>query len=268
MPYFEFDKCSYYYHEWGCDQGSSPLVLLHGFAQSSQTWEDTAQRLAKRGKVIALDFIGHGQSEKPRQQTYYDLAYMIDMLQHFIGNYRVDLLGYSMGGRVAATFAFRHPDHVRSLILESAGLGQKNPQPKNNQLIDRLKESSIEEFVGFWESLPLFSSQKDLPLKLQQQIREERLANDPYALALTVEGSGHHVMEDLWPRLSDASFPILYLVGDRDEKYRDIARNVPSNNNIWVDTIDAGHNIHAENPLDFCKQVIQFLEMLDTRYNL
>ena len=78
---FTYKKCSYFYQRWG-DPERPPLVLLHGFMQSSTSWEPIAASLKFHFCVYAVDFIGHGLSDKskktPARYTYEDMAASID----------------------------------------------------------------------------------------------------------------------------------------------------------------------------------------------
>src|SRR5215813_1603481 len=85
-----------------------PLVLLHGFTGSAATWKSHAEAFARRFQVIAVDLHGHGLSDSPADPQRYSIEHcaedLLAILDHF-GYQRVNLLGYSMGGRVALHFA-------------------------------------------------------------------------------------------------------------------------------------------------------------------
>jgi 3-oxoadipate enol-lactonase len=94
-----------------------PLVLLHPLALAGELWEPLAERLTGF-EVLAPDLRGHGESEwdgRPFsiEDMAEDLAATLEALE--LGP--VHLLGMSMGGGVAMTYAGRHPDRVRSLVL-------------------------------------------------------------------------------------------------------------------------------------------------------
>lgn len=101
-----------------------PVVLLvHGLASDSTTWELAVPCLARRGlRVIAVDLIGHGESDKP--SAPYALPVFADSLDEFlealdIGS--VTLCGHSLGGAIGVHFAYHHPRRVARLVLVSAG---------------------------------------------------------------------------------------------------------------------------------------------------
>ncbi|OBK12581.1 alpha/beta fold hydrolase [Mycobacterium asiaticum] len=103
--------------------GSGPVVvLLHGVGDSSTTWEPVHAKLAQRFTVIAPDFLGHGESDKPRAD--YSLASFANGLRDLLTALEIDrvtLVGHSLGGGVAAQFAYQYPQFVERVVLVSAG---------------------------------------------------------------------------------------------------------------------------------------------------
>lgn len=254
--------------EWG-DAGNLPVVLLHGFAQSAESWCDTAPLLAQKRLAVALDFVGHGKSDKPEDASLYEMGAVLEALSAFLTerfSCKVALAGYSMGGRMALAFACAHPNKVSALVLESAGLGPKTEQQhaamqrRDAETIERLATSSIEEFVDYWEQLPLFETQHHLPQDVRDRLRRGRLANDPRALARTVRGTGQHSMTDYSDRIGHLPMPILYIAGILDRKYLKIAENLAHEENVSCVLLNTGHNTHLEDPETFARQVSAFLD--------
>jgi len=103
--------------------GSGPVILLiHGIGDNSTTWETVQAKLAQRFTVIAVDLLGHGQSDKPRAD-YSVAAYangMRDLLS-VLDIERVTVVGHSLGGGVAMQFAYQFPQLVERLVLVGAG---------------------------------------------------------------------------------------------------------------------------------------------------
>ncbi|MDG4649394.1 alpha/beta hydrolase [Roseibacterium sp. SDUM158017] len=106
--------------------GRGPAVfLLHGFASAAMSWWTigAAQRLARRGRVIAPDIRGHGESDKPTDASFYGnrlLADLAELLDHE-GEDTVDVAGFSMGAEIGLAFAVRYPHRVLSLTLAGSG---------------------------------------------------------------------------------------------------------------------------------------------------
>ena len=108
--------------------GSGPvLLLIHGIAGSSATWDDVLPWLAERYTVVAPDLLGHGRSAKPRGD--YSLgAYAsgIRDLLGVLGHERASVVGHSLGGGVAMQLAYQFPERCERLVLvSSGGLGRE-----------------------------------------------------------------------------------------------------------------------------------------------
>lgn len=99
------------------------VVLLHGLASDSETWDRAIGPLAAEGlRVIAVDLLGHGESDKPNRS--YLLDDFADSLRYFfdeLGIKAATIAGHSLGGAVATYFGSRHPTYVQRLVLVSAG---------------------------------------------------------------------------------------------------------------------------------------------------
>lgn len=103
--------------------GSGPVILLiHGIGDNSTTWSMVQSRLAQRFTVIAVDLLGHGESDKPRAD-YSVAAYANGMrdLMSVLDIERATVVGHSLGGGVAMQFAYQFPHLVERLVLVGAG---------------------------------------------------------------------------------------------------------------------------------------------------
>lgn len=99
--------------------GHGPAVLLvHGLGGFGESWRGTIETLATRATVFAVDLPGFGRSTKPR--TTYRLGYFARALHAFLdglGIGQASLVGHSLGGAVAVTYALTHPSRVERLAL-------------------------------------------------------------------------------------------------------------------------------------------------------
>lgn len=106
----------------------SDLVILHGLFGSLDNWRGMARRLASCFRVWLIDQRNHGRSA---HHARFDYPAMAEDLRHFLDRHAlwsVYLLGHSMGGKAAMTFASRHPERVSSLIVEDMGPGAYRPR--------------------------------------------------------------------------------------------------------------------------------------------
>lgn len=119
----------------GAGAGASTVVLVHGFATSAEenwrrlSWYGAFERRGAR--VVALDLRGHGRSHKPHGSDAYGVGAMaadVVALMDHLGIGRADLMGYSLGARLAAATAAAHPDRVANLIL--GGVGERLLRPQ------------------------------------------------------------------------------------------------------------------------------------------
>lgn len=119
-----------------------------------------------------------------------------------------------------------------------------------------------------------FATQAELPEATRSRVREERAANDPLALRANLSDAGQHKMDDLRPVLAHLNKPLLYIVGERDVAYTEIARDLMR---TWADEHkdsllcgtgflqievmrDVGHNTHLEAPDQFAQVVRAFFD--------
>ncbi len=106
------------------DKHGVPALLLHGYSADLNNWLFTAPALAETRPVYAIDFPGHGGSDKDvGDGSAAFLAGVVNDVIAALGLPKVHLVGHSMGGGVAARFAVDHPDKVASVsLLASANL--------------------------------------------------------------------------------------------------------------------------------------------------
>jgi pimeloyl-ACP methyl ester carboxylesterase len=128
-----------------------PVLLIHGFgANSSINWlrSGWADRLVGDGRrVIALDNRGHGQSEKLYEPRSYSLALVSEDARRLLDHLRIgraDVLGYSMGARIAALLAVNHPARVRSLVIGGMGKGLFVGVPPAQDIAKDLEAGSLD----------------------------------------------------------------------------------------------------------------------------
>lgn len=122
-----------------------PIILLHGVTGSAESWARNVLALAEHGRVMAIDMVGHGFSDKP--DVPYVIPAFVDHLDAVIawtGAEQVDLAGMSLGGWVATRYALAHPEKVRTLTnVTGAGLAVKQTREDlERHHADLLKVSS------------------------------------------------------------------------------------------------------------------------------
>ena len=114
------DGLRFHYREWG-DAAARPLLLLHGFGSQATSFDHFAAAMTDRFRVLALDQRGHGQTD---WADNYAAEAMVEDVRRFVaalGLDKLDLLGFSMGGRNALAFTAGHPGMVERLVMVDMG---------------------------------------------------------------------------------------------------------------------------------------------------
>ena len=152
MPSFDSDGVEIAY----IDEGEgAPILLVHGFASNVVTnWIDAGwvRTLVQSGRrVIAYDNRGHGKSEKLYDPEMYGAPSMAEdgrrLLDH-LGIPRADVLGYSMGARIAAFLILAHQGRVRSAVLGGLGINMVKGTVGSGPIAKALEAPRIEDVVN------------------------------------------------------------------------------------------------------------------------
>ncbi|MGG0150649.1 2-succinyl-6-hydroxy-2,4-cyclohexadiene-1-carboxylate synthase [Bacillus mycoides] len=260
-------------YEYEVAGSGEPLLLLHGFTGSMETWGSFIPSWSEQFQVILVDIIGHGKTESPEDVTHYDIQNVALQMKELLDHLHIEnahILGYSMGGRLAITMACLYPEYVRSLLLENCTAGlesakeRKERKEKDERLADKIEQEGIRSFVSMWENIPLFETQKRLAQNVKEAVRKERLANNPKGLANSLRGMGTGAQPSWWNELQNLKIPVLLLNGESDEKFfrllKNIEKCIPHAKFVKID--GAGHAIHVEQPEKFDTIVKGFLKTM------
>ena len=207
MDFFSSDGVRIAYLDVVPASGSGdPVVLVHGFASNhAVNWVNTlwVKALGDAGyRVIALDNRGHGRSDKLYRPEDYHTEVMADdvwrLLDH-LGIERADVMGYSMGARIAAFLALWHPERVRSAML--GGLG--------SHLVE-----GVGLPLGIADAMeaPSADALQD-PMQRMFRLFAEQTKSDLKALAACIRGSRQVLSRDEVARIA---VPTLVSVGTKD----------------------------------------------------
>ncbi len=256
MTRIEIDGASYEVEVGG---DGPPLMLIHGFTGRGFDWAPFLPDLRRARTTITVDLLGHGDSESPADPARHaierqaaDLAGILRRL----GLAPADVVGYSLGARIALRMAVAEPDVVARLFLESPSAGiadQANRSARlaaDEQLAQLLDRDGIEAFVDRWEKLPVFVAERAMPAVERARLQAARLDNQPTGLAASLRGAGQGAMEPLHDRLAGVTAPTLVVAGALDEAGSDRARaivsGIPGARMAILEGI--GHAPHREAP--------------------
>ena len=243
------------------------IVFLHGFTGSTKSWHPVIERWDD-AKIVLIDLIGHGQTDSPEAVDSYSMERQLENLDTLFEQLHLEQLtlnGYSMGGRTALAYACSFPERLKRLVLESASPGLQNDLERQERrlrdegLAGQIVAGGLTNFVDRWENIPLFNSQKFLPESMKRVVREERLAQNATGLANSLRGMGTGAQKSYWDRLVDLDMPVLLVTGKLDEKFQAVANEMAALiPNAVHKTIDAGHAIHVEKPVEFATIVREY----------
>jgi 2-succinyl-6-hydroxy-2,4-cyclohexadiene-1-carboxylate synthase len=247
------------------------VLLLHGFAGDRTAWDEVACRLAATLRVVVPDLPGHGETRVKDEAGRHSMSHTCHLLAGLTGALGIDrctLVGYSMGGRLALHLALARPELVEALVLESASPGiatdpERDARRDADEELARLLPSQpIEAFVDRWEALPVFATQRALPLGVRARIRNRRLACDRKGLSASLREMGTGAQEWLGDKLAQIAAPVLLIAGELDAKFAAIAgdmlRSLPDGRLCVVP--GAGHDVHTEAPAEFLHALRSFLQ--------
>jgi len=189
------------------DEGTGePIVLVHGFASNKDVnwvapgWVETLTRAGRR--VIALDNRGHGQSSKLYDPAAYHSATMADDVRALLDHLaiaRADVMGYSMGARIAAYLTGNHPARVRAMILGGLGI----------RLVDGV---GLPETIADALEAPSLAETRD-PTGRVFRAFAEQTKSDLKALAACMRGSRQTLSRE---QVAGIRMPVLVAVGTKD----------------------------------------------------
>ncbi|HEX3690935.1 MAG TPA: 2-succinyl-6-hydroxy-2,4-cyclohexadiene-1-carboxylate synthase [Solirubrobacteraceae bacterium] len=225
------------------------LVLLHGFTNTGASWDQVVGALPERYRPVAPDIRGHGSAADARPVSLPGVIADVSAL----GTSPFDLVGYSMGGRLALHAALALPGRVRRLVLIGASPGIADPAARaerrsaDERLAGEVEEMTIEDFAQRWAQTAVLSGQ---PAAVKAAVHADRLRNTPAGLAAALRGLGTAALASLWERLAEVTVPVELVVGERDEKFRAIGEEMAAGlPEARVHVVGgAGHAVHLEAP--------------------
>lgn len=237
------------------------LTALHGFTETDDVWSEVLAPLDRPMRCPLLP--GHGW--KPCKAGTSIKTVAADIAATLpTGS---DLLGYSLGGRIALQLALDHPTTLKRLVLVSSTAGLRDAKERDKRVrhdlgfAEVLEEDGIGPFVAWWEANPALKPARKLSRALVEQLRCRRLNQDPLGLAGVLRHLSTGLMEDLWPRLGELRLPVLLIAGEKDPRYVEVmtamAAKIPGARLELVP--GCGHAVHREAPQELLGLLRTFL---------
>ncbi|WP_027535104.1 alpha/beta fold hydrolase [Bradyrhizobium sp. WSM3983] len=236
----------------------TPLVFVHGFTTTAEFWREQVEAFSSRHQMVRINLPGHGRSPRPEDRRYTIDAFVNDVLSVYrtLAIESAVLVGLSMGGTVAQSFALSYPERVRALVLVGAtphGLGADVNVDNVLKAIDELgvvsaSQRVIERSFGSAASPELI------------EFARKEVAQTPAFVAREAIKSLN--ASDSRSRLGEIHVPTLVVVGDEDiitppSESRALAAGIPNSELAIIS--EAGHFPMLERPDRFNPLFGEFL---------
>ncbi|MBI4671103.1 MAG: alpha/beta hydrolase [Chloroflexi bacterium] len=248
----------------------SPVVLIHGFMDSLQTWRRNAHVLAQTHRVYAIDVLGFGSSDRVRAPIY-TLKQQARLLHEFFTAQKIEhaaVIGHSMGGALALQFAYDFPELVHKLVLIAPATYLYAAFPRNG--LRRIPRRVSRGVFGLYHKL---YGDRTNPLRLAYgdaaritpdavQIRNQMMhVRGTHDALISMSKSKRE--SDVPHRLQQVNAPTLLVWGKRDrvvpgwhaERHY---HELPNARLAWIET--AGHLPHEEEPDSVNELLKEFLD--------
>jgi 2-succinyl-6-hydroxy-2,4-cyclohexadiene-1-carboxylate synthase len=227
------------------------LVVLHGFTQTARLWGPFGDLLAQGHTLIGIDLPGHAGSDPVRADLPTAAALVRDAVKSEIGDMACDVLGYSLGARVALHVALAGELSMRRLVvigatggIEDAEARQQRRQSDEHTAAALEASGDVEGFIDRWVAGPLFAR-----LGGAAQTAERR-RNSAVGLASSLRLAGTGTQEPLWDRIPTLAVPLLALAGTDDERFGVHALRLAHSAPHGVASLipGGGHAVHLAQP--------------------
>jgi pimeloyl-ACP methyl ester carboxylesterase len=240
-----------------------PLIILHGFLGSLDNWQGIAKELAANYQVFILDVRNHGKSFHDNKHDYASMVADVHYFIDHLGLSEVTLLGHSMGGKIAMSFALKYSLLVSNLIV--VDIAPKIYSPGHEDILHALSKVNPKELKSRQEAVDIISTYIYDPSVVQFLLKNlDRLGDGSFGwkMNLPVLIDQYKDMLD-FPSKGLFDGPTLFLKGEKSDYI------LPSDEeNIFtlfpnakiVPIKNAGHWVHAENPTDFISETSIFLK--------
>ena len=239
-----------------------PLIIVHGLFGAADNWGTIGKKFAENNTVFLVDLRNHGRSPHDPTMNYEAMAK--DILELIQDENIIDpvLLGHSMGGKAALFFAENHPNVLKKLIV--ADIGIKSYPMHHDLIIKGLKNidlSIIQRRSEALEALHEYVKEVGIQQFLLKNLYWVEKGVLGWRMNLDVIINNiHEILKEI--RIQSNTTETLFLRGEfsnyiENEDYAKIEKALP---NSTIKTINnAGHWLHAENPVDFYKAVVNFI---------
>lgn len=239
------------------------IVLLHGFLENKGMWDFYIPEFAKKNRVIAIDLLGHGESEcLGYVHTMEDHADAIHAVLSELRIRKAIFIGHSMGGYVALAFAELYSETIKGLVLLNSTARADSEERKKNR--DRAVKAVKQSFTNFI-SLSignLFSENNRDRLSVEiENVKKEALKTPLQGIIASLEGM--KVRKDREVLLHLTPYPKLMVLGEKDPvlPYEETIQQL-ENTKVELVTFPDGHMSYIENQQQLLILLINFFKKI------
>ena len=276
--FVEANGLRFHYREWGDTRTRHAVILLHGYAETSEAWTDTAQDLAREFRVIAIDQRGHGQSDRATDRDYTRATQMEDLeaIIESLGLRSVTLIGHSMGGANAICYAAEHPEMVTALVvIETAPeVLRSGIETIRRLLASGSSFTSLDDAVeSFREFFPYATTEQiERRVRASLKINDEGvyvwdfdpILRDPLSRPPDAD-PGQRRLSDLWDCADRLQCPTMIVRGQETdmltpEAIQRLHRRVSGSRVSLIE--DAGHSVPTDQPAALSLNIREFLQSI------
>ena len=247
-------------------------VALHGFALNCHSFDEVAPALSDRLRWYALDQRGHGRSDRASELSDYSRDHMADDIRGFIDAQELErpvVLGHSMGGMNAMTFAAQHPDRLRALVLIDVGPGVSvdGVQQVRQFVAGPYELDSLDAWVEMTHKYYPFRSKGGIRKRLEVSLRETPEGKMAKMFDERFREADFRGVADarsgIWETARALSVPTLLLHGEKSpvlkrEQAEEFADRVDCVRLVTI--AEAGHSVAGDQPAAFTEAVREFLD--------
>lgn len=198
-------------------QGNT-LILLHGFMESIQIWNDFSNELSKDFKVLCIELPGHGKSDLFAEiQTMESTAEMINDICKSIEIHEFVIIGHSMGGYVSLQFAELFPEKIKGLgLFHSHALADTDEAKQNRDRACEIVRKSRKIFIS--QFIPELFAPENI-IRFDKEIKElQSHVIDMSSEAIIASQQGMKLRTDKLNVLIDLDVPKLFIAGKQDSR--------------------------------------------------
>ena len=237
-----------------------PVVLLHGLLGSSRNWLSAGRLLADSFRVYALDLRNHGESPHDRRMDYPTLAGDVIRWMDRQGISKANIIGHSMGGKVAMYLACHYPDRIASLTV--VDIAPRAYPPRWEKEFAVMRRMPVHHFTRRQEAEEWLSSEiSDWAFRkfLVSNLERDESGGFQWVVNLRIlESSLPNLFEQIPKKGESYTGKVLFMRGERSRFVSDADTSMiegffPLMKLVTVE--DAGHNVHFDQPERFVENV-------------